>query len=56
MKPEDHEGPEGLERFDKTMTALLTVTAKKETKKSPPKRKKASKGPAFVLAAPLPPL
>jgi hypothetical protein len=48
MKHEYHEGPEALERFEKTMTALFrapkTVTAKKETKKPTPKRRKASKG------------
>jgi len=48
MKPEYHEGPEALKNFEKTMNALFrapkTVTTKKEAKKSPPKRKKASKG------------
>lgn len=47
MKHEYHEGPEALERFGKTMTALFrapkTVTTKKETKKTP-KRRTASKG------------
>jgi hypothetical protein len=48
MKPEYHEGPAALERFEKTMTALFrapkTVTAKKETKKKPRKRGTISKG------------
>jgi hypothetical protein len=48
MKPEYHEGPEALERFDKTMNALFrapkTVTTKKETQKKPPKRRTTSKG------------
>jgi len=48
MKPEYHEGPEALERFEKTMAALFrapkTVTTKRETKKIPPKRRTASKG------------
>ena len=48
MKPEYREGPEALEQFGKTMNALFrapkTVTTKKETKKSSPKRKKTSKG------------
>jgi hypothetical protein len=47
MKPEYHEGEEALEKFNKTLTTLFrapkTVTAKKETKKPGPKRKKASK-------------
>jgi hypothetical protein len=46
--PEYHEGPEALEKFGKTMTALFrapkTVSTKKETKKPVAKRKKASKG------------
>jgi hypothetical protein len=48
VKPEYHEGPEALERFEKTMTTLFrapkTLTTKKETKKKTPKRRKASKG------------
>jgi hypothetical protein len=48
MKHEYHEGPEALERFGKTMTALFrapkTETVKKVAKKSVAKRKKASKG------------
>jgi hypothetical protein len=47
-QPEYIEGHEALKNFEKTMTALFrapkTVTAKKETKKIAPKRKKASKG------------
>jgi hypothetical protein len=47
MKPEYNEGPEALERFGKTMTALFrvpkTVIAKKAVKPVA-KRKKASKG------------
>jgi hypothetical protein len=46
--PEYHEGPEALDKFNKTLTALFrapkTVTTKKETKKKPPKRRTASKG------------
>ena len=46
-KAEYHEGPEALERFGKTMTALFrapkTVTTKKETKKPTRKRSKNSK-------------
>jgi hypothetical protein len=47
MKPEYYEGPEALERFGKMMTALFRApktVSTKETKKSPPKRRKASKG------------
>jgi hypothetical protein len=48
MKPEYHDGPEALERFEKTMTALFrapkTVTTKKETKRKARKRRTASKG------------
>jgi len=48
MKPEYHEGPEALERFGKTMTALFrapkTVTVKKVAKKAARKRSKTSKG------------
>ncbi|MGD0443927.1 MAG: hypothetical protein ABSA39_08320 [Edaphobacter sp.] len=47
MKPEYHEGPEALERFGKTMTALFRVpktTVAKESKKPVRKAKKASKG------------
>jgi hypothetical protein len=47
MKPEYHEGPEALERFEKTMVTLFrapkTVVTKKETKK-PRKRRTTSKG------------
>ncbi|MCU1248746.1 MAG: hypothetical protein JWQ49_1775 [Edaphobacter sp.] len=46
-KHEYHEGPEALERFEKTMTILFrapkTVSAKKVAKKAR-KRGKASKG------------
>jgi len=48
MKPEYHEGPEALERFGKTMTALFrapkTVTMKKAAKKKPRKQRTTSKG------------
>lgn len=48
MKPEYHEGPEALERFGKTMTALFrapkTVTTKKAKKKPTRKHSKTSKG------------
>ena len=46
VKPEYHEGPEALERFEKTMTALFRVpetVVAKEPSKLVPKRKKASK-------------
>ena len=46
-QPKYHEGPEALERFGKTMTALFrapkTVTAKKTVKKKA-KRRTTSKG------------
>jgi hypothetical protein len=42
MKPEYHEGPEALDRFEKTMTTLFraprTVTTKKETKQAAARR------------------
>jgi hypothetical protein len=48
MKHEYHEGPEALERFEKTMVALFrapkTVTTKKETKRKARKRRTTSKG------------
>jgi hypothetical protein len=47
MKPEYHEGPEALERFGNTMTALFRVAktaVPKEPEKPTPKRKKTSKG------------
>jgi hypothetical protein len=46
-KHEYHEGPEALERFGKTMTALFRVpkgTVEKEPAKPVRKAKKASKG------------
>ena len=52
MKPEYHEGPEALERFEKTMTALFrapkTVTTKKETKRKARKRRTSAPGLLFV--------
>jgi hypothetical protein len=48
MKPEYHEGPEALDKFNKTLTVLFrapkTVTTKKETKKPTRKRRTSSKG------------
>jgi len=48
MKPEYHEGPEALKRFEQTMTTLFrapkTVTTKKEMKRKARKRSAASKG------------
>jgi hypothetical protein len=48
MKHEYHEGPEALERFGNTMTALFRVpkgTVEKESKKKPTRTpKKTSKG------------
>jgi hypothetical protein len=46
MKPEYHEGPEALKKFENTMTALFRAkkTATKQTTKPVAKRKKASKG------------
>jgi ribosomal protein S9 len=48
MKHEYHEGPEALERFEKTMVTLFrapkTVTTKKVSKKKPRKRRTTSKG------------
>jgi hypothetical protein len=48
MKHEYHEGPEALERFERTLTKLFrapkTVTTKKAAKKKPRKRKETSKG------------
>jgi hypothetical protein len=47
MKPEYHEGPQALERFGNTMTALFRVpksTVPKEPTKPARKPKKTSKG------------
>jgi hypothetical protein len=46
IKPEYHEGPEALERFEKTLTALFRVpkAVVSETVKPAAKPKKASKG------------
>ncbi|WP_175529162.1 hypothetical protein [Granulicella pectinivorans] len=47
MKPEYHEGPEALDRFEKTMTALFRVPkdgVEKEPVKPVRKPKKTSKG------------
>jgi len=47
MKPEYHEGPEALERFGSTMTALFRVpkgTVEKKPAEPVRKPKKASKG------------
>jgi len=47
MKPEYHEGPEALERFGNTMTALFRVpktTVAKKPAKAVRKPKKTSKG------------
>jgi hypothetical protein len=47
MKPEYHEGPEALDKFNKTLTVLFrapkTVTTKKAAKKKA-KRRTTSKG------------
>jgi hypothetical protein len=48
MKPEYHEGPDALERFEKTMTALFrapkTVSTKQSLKKKTCKHRSTSKG------------
>ena len=48
QQSEYHEGPEALEQFGKTMTALFqapkTVSMTQPVKKKTRKRKKASKG------------
>lgn len=46
MKPEFHEGPEALEKFNKLATKLFRAPkpVAKETPKPVPKPKKASKG------------
>jgi hypothetical protein len=47
MKPDYHEGPQALERFSKTMTALFRVpkvVVEKESAKPVRKPKKTSKG------------
>jgi hypothetical protein len=48
MKAEYHEGPEALERFEKTMIVLFhapkTVSMKQPVKKKTRKRRTASKG------------
>ena len=52
MKPEYHEGPKALDKFNKTLTALFsapkTVTTKKETKRKARKRRTSVPGLLFA--------